>query len=500
MKKFLCAIGLSILTAISFAGESTGTPTSATFTVYDYNSAPILNPDKGIAGYVATSDLIAEGVNTCCYASTYEATYGSRVMLCPFNLQSYVNSNFDSTFLASYDARLATMRSLGIQCQLAHSYDNFSGSGVDASMTQIVAHINQLGPIWKKYADVIPFQRASFIGAYGETWGSKNGNSCGYQATLSNGTAISNCTTDPNAAAVLTKRQQWRDALIANVPPYTLLGFRYPSDIHFWYPTVLSASQAWSGSPQSHITGQNDCPLGVTSLTGSTTDDNGGWIDNYLGASVSTLQTYISQLNSFYGYIGEMSQSCGAVISDCTHVVAYMKFFHVQSFKAIGSDGAPYISGITSGGCANEVYNRMGYFLSLDNVTHQSTANRGDNITVTIQLHNNGYARLSTPRTVTAQACLVAAPNTCYTGVADSDLRLLPSQTTTPSTVQAHITIPVGATTGAYQIRLSVPSVFAVAQGVRAFMIHFANTNGSGTQAWNDAGGYMVTGTTLTVN
>ena len=143
--------------------------------------------------------------------------------------------------------------------------------------------------------------------------------------------------------------------------------------------------------------------------------------------------------------------------------------------------------------------NQFGYVLALDSVTHQSTANRGDYITVSVKLHNSGWGRVLTSRRLVAQACLVASPFTCYTGTANSDLRLIPAQTTTSSTVAANITIPSGATTGAYQIRLSIPDVWSTTQS-RPFMIQFANDNGSGTQAWNNTNGYMVTGTTLTVN
>jgi hypothetical protein len=190
-------------------------------------------------------------------------------------------------------------------------------------------------------------------------------------------------------------------------------------------------------------------------------------------------------------------------VTDCTDSLNYLTALHAASFKMIGyntsqSGGAgPWGSAWQSGGCLYAIMNSFGSSLELDGVSHQSTAAPGESITVDVKLRNIGYSIVFTARKVVAQACLVASPNTCYGAPATPDLRQLPPQATESSTVTATINIPPGAAPGAYEIRLSVPDVWATTQA-RAFMMRFANTD-SGAQAWNDASGYWVTGTTLTV-
>lgn len=67
--------------------------------------------------------------------------------------------------------------------------------------------------------------RAGFIGAYGDG-PSQSGNSCGY-----NSGSTTCATADANRLII-------RDALVANVPPATQIGFRLPNDLQKWYPTA----------------------------------------------------------------------------------------------------------------------------------------------------------------------------------------------------------------------------------------------------------------------
>ena len=225
------------------------------------------------------------------------------------------------------------------------------------------------------------------------------------------------------------------------------------------------------------------------------------------GSGTALQSTYISMLQTitnWVGSFGELANGCTPNITDCASAITWFSQYHANTFKIVYSAASNWTTGPggsgpwDTGGCFYTIANSYGYVLTLDSVTHQSTVNRGDSISVNVKMHNNGWARFNTARKLYVNACLVASPNTCYQGIAYSDLRLLPPQTTTSSTVTAHITIPAGATTGAYQIRLSVPDIFSTTQS-RPFMVKFNNDN-NGSQIWNDTAGYITTGTTLTVN
>ena len=102
-----------------------------------------------------------------------------------------------SAWLNTFQTNLNTMRANGAKCMMLLGYDIASASGNDATAAQIAAHAAQLSPYLHANADVIPYAKAGFVGAYAQWFGSKNGNTCGY------GTSIP-C---PNAAVAAKLRQ-----------------------------------------------------------------------------------------------------------------------------------------------------------------------------------------------------------------------------------------------------------------------------------------------------
>lgn len=500
MRKILLSILLCVSSIAGFAGESTGTPTSANFVASGINTTGnVLNPDRGLMLTSGTNFILPSSASGGFDSGSIVLTRsrGATMVYCVLDIGAYIHTTIPQTVLDQITANYALIRAAGLKCMNIVGYNIYNGSDSGELLSDIQRHTAQLSPIFHTNQDVIPYAKAGYIGAYAQWFGAQAGQlTCGYLTTIT----CPDTTVFNNMSAALR-------AIIDSYGPYTQIGVPEASFIPWIYPTVLSPSGYFSGSYQARTGFEDDCPL----TTGGGNQDSGIYLASGMSnLSQAQIRTYMDTISLNYSAMfGEISSSCTPQQLDCPTAISYLSEIHASGFKMldatpwIGSSFIPVVGSDSAGsweqgGCAYRILNNYGYSMQLDSVTHQSTANRGDNITVTVKLRNIGWSRMWSPRTVTVNACLVAAPNTCYTGVADSDLRQLPPNATTSSSVQAHITIPVGATTGAYQIRLSIPDIWPTTQS-RAFMVQFINSN-SGSQTWNDAGGYMTTGTTLTVN
>ena len=485
---------LLMWSVVAGAAESTGTPVNATFTSLSQSAALLPNPEKGKADY-AGGDFVGS-FDQGSAQSAFNA--GTRLAFCQLDISAFRTTAISSTWLNTFQTNLNTIRSMGMKCMMVFAYG--FGGNPDTDITHILQHVAQLKPYLLANADVIPFLKNGFIGQYGEWWGSSNGNSCGYAAFTTGGTAISCTTTDANFLPAMANRASLRDALLSSTnPQLTSLGARYPTDIQRWFPTALTAQQAFTGSKQSRIGMHNDCALG----TGGGNQDSGTWLDAYgAGLSQSQFQSYVAQIAQFVAYFGELSNSCGTLQTDCPTGAAYMAKYHAAAFKIIGSDGAPFVTGWTNGGCLNQMLNQMGYWVQLDSVSHQGTAVHGQSVTFNVGLRNLGNGPILTPRKLTATLCTVAGcgSGNVVTCAAHLDMRAVPSQGTSSFNIViggvTPCTIP---NAGTYQVYLSIPDATATNANVRAFKIQFGNSN-SGGQVWDNTNGWMSTGTTIVVS
>jgi hypothetical protein len=433
------------------------------------------NPDRGYAGWEG-ADLIDSFEPG---SVTDSFTRGDRLLSCEIDsLAAFRTSPISSTWLATFQSRLDAIRAAGLKCALNLRYDTTS-AGNDATADQIVAHLAQLKPILHANADVIPYAKAGFIGAWGEWHSSQNGNSCGYMTTTPCSVA------NPN-------RLRIRDALMDAFHPLTFVHFCFPDDLALWFPTALTAGQAFSGSTQARAAFHNDCQL--------SNGDTGTWNQSQSSVNSQGLQTMMATITDFVPYGGEISGSCAAPLrTDCASARADFSRYHLAWIKdsIFAADGAAYSSGWTAGACVAEIRNLLGYRLQLDSVTHQGTARPGQTVTANVALRNVGWARVFSPRRLVVTACLTTAPFTCVVAQSAADLRSLPSQATASTTLAVPLSLPVA---GTYAVQLSAPDVWPSTSTVPAFSVRFANADdGASGQAWN-ALGFLTTGTTIVVN
>jgi len=413
------------------------------------------NPDRGFYGW-AGGDFVS-GFDLGSVQAAYSA--GQRLVLATVQIGSYRTSDFPASFLSTLSSRLAAVRSAGMKVTLMFSYDQTAG-GQDASAAQIKRHLEQLQPVLAANADVIPFMRAGFIGAWGEWHSSQSGNSCGY-----NSGSTSCATADANRLIV-------RDALLANVPSTTQIGFRYPSDLIKWYP---------SATQQSRVGMHNDCYLSGPSDTGTYSDNS--------------QRAYAQSLSSSTGFGGETCDGETSLRNSCADILNEGAQYHLAWLNLNYS--TTFINAWKSGGCYAQVSRSMGYRIQLDALSHDNQVARGGSVAVAVDLRNVGWARMFTARQLVV-TLKHKTSGALITGAA-GDLRTLASQASGSTRVNVGVAIPSGAATGDYDVYVSAPDVFTSTAGNPNFAVRFANAD-SGTQAWDGSAARFKAGTTLTIN
>lgn len=174
------------------------------------------------------------------------------------------------------------MRSAGLKTVLRFVY-NYPENETDfqnvqdASLTRVLAHIEQLAPALQDNADVISVLQGGFIGAWGEWHTSSNG------------------LTDASA------RTQVRDALLAAMPTDKFIQLRYPGHVTAWYATAIAPSQAFSGSGQARIGLHNDCFLASATDVGTYSED---------AATRALQRDYVAAVSQTAPFGGETKAAC----------------------------------------------------------------------------------------------------------------------------------------------------------------------------------------------
>ncbi len=420
-------------------------------------TADFPNPDRGFYGW-SGRDFVGEFD----LASVREAySKGWRLVHAGVSLADYRDADLPGSFLSALNDRLSAVRSAGMKVTLLFAYD-FTGAGHDATAARIKRHLEQLRPVLAANADVIPYMRAGFIGAWGEWHSSKSGNSCGY------GSVQVPCETARANRAIV------RDALLANVPTTTQIAFRYPADLQRWYPA--------SGEP-ARVAAHNDCFLAGPSDAGTFTDPRE--------------RQYLQRLTAHAAFGGETCENVEAPVrSTCDDILAEGAQYHLAW---LNSSYAPSVlDAWRTGGCYDTVSRTMGYRLQLDHIAHGAAVARGDVMPVWVDLRNVGWARMFVARqlVVTLRHRTSGATIKASAG----DLATMPAQAASSTRILVNVPIPRHAATGRYQLLLSAPDVFAGTRSDARFAVRFANAERADIgQTWNARDATLSTGTVVQV-
>lgn len=437
-------------------------PVETTFTA---TIAEIANPERGFYTWANENFLLWTQAE-----AHAQFAAGYRVVYAPVRLDAHINADsLPASVITDLTAKFAIARTAGLKVVPRFLY-NYPANETeyqnvkDATLTRILAHLENLRTVITQNADVIAFLQAGFIGAWGEWHTSSNNNE------------------QPGP------RTQIRDKLLSVLPADRFLQVRYPAFLREWQSTV----PGWrDGSAASRIGLHNDCFLASPTDVG-TYDEN---------ATTRTAEKNhidaLSDVAPFGGETCDPADDPNPVKRDtCNDILTEGRKYNLSYLN----DGyfLHFINKWTQDQCMPEIKRSMGYRFEFSTLRHNDAVTAGQSGTLLLTVKNNGWARAFNPRALQLVLKHKTSGAVVRIALPTVDPRTwLPSAT---ATVSAGFTVPAGTPTGAYDVLLSLPDGAASLSADVRYSVRPANADNSAkAQAWDATLGAFRAGTTLTV-
>jgi hypothetical protein len=328
----------------------------------------------------------------------------------------------------------------------------YSQSGSDAPLERILKHIEQLGPVLKKNADVIALFEAGFIGCWGEWhhFGSSD---------------VNNLDNTPARKAILFKELEcWPQDRFVIIRYNNFKRQIFGTDI------PLGPDSAFCGSYRARSGAMNDCFR-------YNVDDRGTYNQPPYTESIEFQKTFLNLDNR---YVPQEGESCGSSsYSVCDSAIKDLKRMH-WDVLAIGS----FTSQWSSGGCLNKILRNFGYRLVLRTARFPDCVRPGYNYDGFINLQNVGWGKI-----YNARGCELVFRNTATKSKTIVKLTNDPRHwcMREDTLVNVPISAPIPATMpeGTYQVYLNLPDPYPSLHNRKEYSIRLANNN-----VWEDSTGY----------
>lgn len=403
--------------------------------VFDEDPAPLLNPERG---FYLPADLPGPAG-----FGPLRAT-GKTLILLEVHLDEYRQSDLPSAFLEMLDTNFAEIRAAGLKAIPRFSYNQgpWPNPEPDASLDQVLRHLEQLTPILQKNSDVIAWMQAGFIGAWGEWHSSTN-----------------NLTTPENKQTILNALQQ---AL-----PNRYIELRYPGDIRRFYPDPAEAIKARAAF-------HNDCFLSSEDDVGTYVDENGR----------NTREDDLAYLSKLSEYAPTTAESCAVnpPRSECESALQELELLHFSSLNDAYHKGV--LRSWKQGGCLAAIDARLGYRLVLLQADFNEQVRPGGLLRLEVRLKNIGFAAPVNPRPLFV---VLQSEQEKHIAMLEAvDVRhWQPGE----HLLQATLRLPASISEGNYHLALWLPDEAASLRENPLYAIRFANLN-----TWDEANGYNVLG------
>jgi hypothetical protein len=435
--------------APSPSNPNPSTPVSGTTVSYQADGSNFANPERGFyfAHVMSASDPKVIDSTNVQRMKNEGITIFKRI----YNLNTFKNSSISSSYLDWIQRDLDVVRSNGLKVAIRFSYNFNDGSTSDAPLSRVLGHIDQLGPVLRRNADIIAFMDAGFIGKYGEWHSSTNG------LTSS------------------SSKRQILDRLLSNLPSNRAVILRYARDkkeIHG--SSAISEGQAFNGSSRSRTGHKNDCFL-------ASTDDQGTYWPMDSG-SLNSQKSYLGQENLFLPQAGE---TCGysAPRSDCPTALAELRQMRWTSLGRLPSD---FVSRWSSQGCYSDISKRLGYRFRLISGVLPGSVSKGSTLAISLKMTNDGFAGLYNPRTMELVLRNRSNGQETRLGVnPGEDIRLFMPAAGETKDMALRVSVPGGLSSGNYDLFLNLPDPSSSLNRRASYSVRLANTN-----MWESSTGY----------
>jgi hypothetical protein len=353
------ALVLAAVVALGVAGGEEATTTKT----YDTADGPVANPGRGWTDRIDTildvrdfSESTADGV-------TLLHSY--------VRLDDYRDRDLPQDVLDRLAAGLDAVREAHLQIVLRFAYNAgpYPDSEPDATLAQMVRHVEQVAPVLQAHADVVAGIEAGFIGAWGEWHTSTHG-------------------LDQDLEAKRTLLGAERAAF----PGQLML--RYPADLRALdavdtgTPGRTVGDDTLDGSVGSHL----DCFLS------SVPDDNGTFGRD--GSTPEADKELVAEAGRYAMVGGETCSSTPP--PDRTTCPIALDELAQQHFTYLNRDFAEE-SLAALDDCRTEIGERLGYRLELRSATYPTELDATDRtLSLRFTIRNTGFASILAPRTAYA--------------------------------------------------------------------------------------------------
>jgi Domain of unknown function (DUF4832)/Domain of unknown function (DUF4874)/Secretion system C-terminal sorting domain len=445
---------------------------------YTASSLDITNPDRGFYRHrqtftaSATSNNLADPL-TLSDLNTIKSSENKTIILRLYYIGKYKASAIHANYLAGIQTDLNIARNAGFRVLLRFAYSNTNATpqphrhNLDASMTQVLAHIEQLKPIIKANRDVIAVLQAGFIGTYGEWYYTHP-----------------DFSTDNNGTPNYVNRKRVMDSLLSMMAPDRMVQIRTPYYKQNIYGTgatgtaaAITPAQAYTGTSLARTGHFNDCfaasPDDIGTYSNITEDKN------YLEAETKYLPNGGETCTDDW-----FGTAPAGTYSNCISVQNELQRFH---FSYLNNDyNGTVLNRWGTENCFNTIKSKLGYRLTLQDGTFTNTGKPGYTFITSINIINSGYAAPYNKRNV--QLILKnTSSGTLYPLNLITDERLwLPGSTHT-----VNIAAGIGnIANGNYNLYLNIHDTATAIASNAAYSIRFANTG-----TWEAATGYNLLGT-----
>ena len=272
-------------------------------------------------------------------------------------LDDYRDKSLSSELLAQLDQSFEIAKQSGVKIILrfAYNYPNSSSeyeNAKDAPLEMVLQHIKQFGPMINKNKALVAVFQAGLIGAWGE------------QHTSSN-----HLDTPENKIII-------RDALLEALDQNIAIQWRYPPDLISWMPNLTPAERRRTAF-------HNDCFLSSPTDVGTYAEDKAQRTSQRAAMMALTENTFHT-VETCDAQKQKIRKTCKAILEEGAA-------FHVSTMNIDYYDG--FHKAWKKQGCYAEIDNKMGYRFAL-----KSANLHNDKLEISVQ--NNGWARLSKPRSL----------------------------------------------------------------------------------------------------
>ncbi|WP_010522240.1 DUF4832 domain-containing protein [Aquimarina agarivorans] len=429
---------------------------------YQPSTDIIANPERGLQKYSITSSDYAtvSGTNNLSVAtlnSWKTSTDKVTVVYRYFLLDSFLNSDINSTYLSNIQTDFDNIRTAGLKIIVRFSYSNAQGTAPQQPIkSQILTHISQLTSILNTNKDIIMSHQAGFIGTWGE-WYYTNSTEFGTDGNIS--------------PSQWLNRQEIVDAMLAATPPEIPIQVRYASIKTSMYGnTLLTEQTAYLNTANARIGFYNDAFL-------NNFGDQGTYaVSSECANPVGTTEyNYISNETKYLPMTGETNGFNPCDNGLRTTGANAKNEMNLTNWSTINRDFyTPFWDGVISSNHYEDILKNLGYRFVLNS---SEVSSNGTTFNIALNISNIGFARPFKKRNVYL-VIKNTTTNEITTELINTDIRTWENSVSITHSFNLRVE-------DTFQLYLWVPDNETSLENNSSYSIQFANKN-----TWEPTTGY----------